>query len=302
VKIAVLMGGNSAEREVSLHSGEAVVEALQRSGTNVFACDYEGDIRNFLSKLAEADVVFMALHGGEGENGTVQGVLEEENIVYTGSGPDASALAMDKVASKKLMVENELPTPDWEFFTSCEDFEASGEKNRNYPLIVKPNGEGSTVGLTIVKSEAELLPAVQTAEKCDSGILLEEYILGRELTVGILGKEALPCIEILPLHDHYDYECKYTAGMSNYICPAEISAALASQLAQSSLAIHNLLGCRHYSRVDYRLSPEGSFFCLEVNTLPGLTDTSLVPKAAAVVEISFKDLVLKLCTMALHGR
>ena len=301
MKIAVLMGGNSAEREVSLHSGEAVVEALQGSGIDVFTCDYEGDIRNFLSKLSGADVVFMALHGGEGENGIVQGVLEEESIIYTGSGPDASVLAMDKVASKKVMIENDIPTPDWEFFTSCENFEASGEKNRNYPLIVKPNGEGSTVGLTIVKSEAELLPAVQIAEKCGSGILLEDYIPGRELTIGILGEEALPCIEILPLHDHYDYECKYTAGMSNYICPAEMSTVLASQLAQSSLDIHNLLGCRHYSRVDYRLSPEGSFFCLEVNTLPGLTDTSLVPKAAAVMETPFEDFVLKLCTMALHG-
>ena len=302
MKIAVLMGGNSAEREVSLHSGEAVVGALQRTGTDVFACDYEGDIRNYLANLVEADVVFMALHGGEGENGTVQRILEEESIVYTGSGPDASALAMDKLASKKLMVENELPTPGWDFFSSSEDFEAFGEKNRNYPLIVKPNGEGSTVGLTIVKSEAKLLPAVQTAEKCNSGILLEEYIPGRELTIGILGEETLPCIEILPSHDHYDYECKYTAGMSNYICPAEMPAALASQLAQSSLAIHNLLSCRHYSRVDFRLTPEDSFFCLEVNTLPGLTDTSLVPKAASIMGISFEDLVLKLCEMALHGK
>tara|TARA_Y100000590_G_scaffold365043_1_gene423713 strand:- start:2680 stop:3588 length:909 start_codon:yes stop_codon:yes gene_type:complete len=302
VKVAVLMGGNSAEREVSLHSGRAVVSALRSASVDVFDCIYDGDIRDYLTQLAKADVVFVALHGGEGENGEVQQVFDEEGLLYTGSGSEASALAMDKNASKQLMIENELPTPEWLFFEN-DDWANVGAKNDLvYPLVVKPNGEGSTVGLSIVRSAADLVPAIEKANECKSGIILEEYIPGRELTVGILGDEALPCVEIIPTHDHYDYECKYTSGMSNYICPAGLPAALASQLSQTSLAMHDILGCRHYSRADFRLSPENSFYFLEVNTLPGLTDTSLVPKAAEVLGISFKELIVKLCGMALNGR
>lgn len=301
VKVAVLMGGNSAEREVSLNSGKAVVEALRRTGTDVEEFSYEGDVREVLPSLADADVVFLALHGGDGENGAVQRILENEGIVYTGSDPDASALAMNKLESKRVMIENNLPTPPWEFYEDAESFQGSTSTDRQYPLIVKPNAEGSTVGLTLVTSEADLSPAVRLANQFGNGVLLEQYIPGRELTVGTLGDEALPSVEIIPSHDYYDYECKYTSGMSNYICPAETSAAIASKLAQTSLTIHAALGCRHYSRVDFRLSPENRFYCLEVNTLPGLTATSLVPKAAAAVGLSFEELVLKICRMALDG-
>ena len=229
-------------------------------------------------------------------------MFDAEGIVYTGSGPEASALAMDKNSSKLLMVENELPTPRWHFFENGDQADPDSGGDLGYPLVVKPNGEGSTVGLSIVRSETDLLPAIEKADGCGSGVILEQYIPGRELTVGILGgDEALPCIEIVPSHDHYDYECKYTSGMSHYVCPADLPAALASQLSQTSLAMHEILGCRHYSRIDFRLSPENSFYCLEVNTLPGLTDTSLVPKAAAEVGISFEQLIVKLCRMALNG-
>ena len=302
MKVAVLMGGNSAEREVSLHSGRAVVSVLRSTSVDVFDCVYDGNIRDYLTQLATADVVFMALHGGEGENGEVQQVFDEKGIIYTGSGPEASSLAMDKNTSKQLMVENELPTPEWLFFENDDWATIDSKGDFGYPLIVKPNGEGSTVGLSIVRSEADLIPAMEKANESKSGIILEEYIPGRELTVSILGDEALPCVEIIPSHDHYDFECKYTTGMSSYICPADLPAALASQLSKTSLAIHEIIGCRHYSRADFRLSPENSFYCLEVNTLPGLTDTSLVPKAAEVLGISFKELTLKLCRMALDDR
>ncbi|MEE2877043.1 MAG: D-alanine--D-alanine ligase [Candidatus Neomarinimicrobiota bacterium] len=302
MKVVVLMGGNSAEREVSLNSGNAVVSALRLTSADVSGCIYEDKIEDYLEELVGADVVFLALHGGEGENGEVQRILEREGIVYTGSGPDASAVAMDKNASKKLMIENELPTPAWCFFHNSEEYDLSFADELGYPMIVKPNREGSTVGLSIVHSEANLKSAIEEADSCGGGVILEEYIPGRELTVGILGNISLPCIEIIPSHDHYDYECKYTSGMSDYICPADLPAALASQLSQTSLTMHQIVGCRHYSRVDFRLSPENSFYCLEVNTLPGLTDTSLVPKAAAVLEMSFTELILKLCRMALDDK
>ncbi len=302
MKVAVLMGGNSSERLVSLKSGEAVVTTLKERDIDVYACIYDGNINDYIPRLKEFDVVFLALHGGEGENGKIQEIFEREQIIYTGSKPSASALAMDKSAGKSLMVENNIPTPAWRFFDNKNTFKSQKKNELSFPVVVKPNSEGSTVGLTIVKSPKELEKAVNKASSYDGGILFEEYIPGREFAIAILGNDALPCIEIIPSHDHYDYECKYQRGMSKYICPAELPEDLGSKLAQSALSFHKTLGCRHYSRTDFLFTEENQFFCLEINTLPGLTKTSLLPMAAKAVGISFGQLIQKLCRMAIDEK
>ncbi|MFL3050063.1 MAG: D-alanine--D-alanine ligase [Candidatus Neomarinimicrobiota bacterium] len=302
MKVAVLMGGNSSERLVSLKSGEAVVTTLKERDVDVYTCIYDGNINDYIPRLKTFDVVFLALHGGEGENGKIQEIFEREKIIYTGSKPSASALAMDKSAAKRLMIENNIPTPAWRFFDNKNTFKRQKKNELSFPVVVKPNSEGSTVGLTIVQSPKELEKAVNKASSFDGGILFEEYIPGREFAIAILGNDALPCIEIIPSHDHYDYECKYQGGMSKYICPAELPADLGSKLAQSALSFHKTLGCRHYSRTDFLLTEENRFFCLEINTLPGLTKTSLLPMAATAVGISFGQLIQKLCRMAIDEK
>ncbi|MBF89645.1 MAG: D-alanine--D-alanine ligase [Candidatus Marinimicrobia bacterium] len=304
MRVAVVMGGNSSERLISIKSGNAVVLALEKENIEVFSCIYKGNIKDYISKLKAFDVVFLALHGGEGENGKIQEILERENIVYTGSKPKPSALAMDKSMAKKIMVENNIPTPAWRFFEDEKIFRMCKDKKIefDFPFVVKPNSEGSTLGLTIVKSSRELDGAVDKASSCNNGLLFEEYIPGRELAIGVLGNKTLPCVEIIPSHDHYDFDCKYQEGMSKYICPAELSQGLANKLAQSALSVHEILGCSHYSRIDFRLTEKNSFFCLEINTLPGLTQTSLLPMAATAIGINFSQLIKKLCRMAIDGK
>jgi|TARA_B100000686_G_C16799894_1_gene985163 D-alanine-D-alanine ligase len=302
MKVAVLMGGNSSERLVSLKSGEAVIMALKERNIDVYTCIYDGNISDYIPRLKAFDVVFLALHGGEGENGKIQKILEREQIIYTGSKPSASALAMDKSVSKRFMIENNIPTPAWHFIDNKNILKRHKKIEFGFPVVVKPNSEGSTIGLSIVQYPKELEKAMKKASSSDGGILFEEFIPGRELAIAILGNDALPCIEIIPSHDHYDYECKYQGGMSKYICPAELPAELASKLAQSALLLHKALGCRHYSRTDFRLSQENNFFCLEINTLPGLTKTSLFPMAAKAFGISFGQLIQKICRMAIDEK
>lgn len=296
------MGGNSSEREISLETGATVLIACQKLGYNPIACPYQDSIYEVIPLLKEADIVFNALHGGEGEGGGVQKILDKENIKYTGSGPRSSKLVMNKHHSKSLMLENNLPTPPWLHIDTTKvngvDFI---DAKFGYPVVVKPNSEGSTIGVTIVKSSHELDRAMDLASEFGKYILVEKYIPGKEITVGILGELTLPIIEILPSHEMYDYNCKYTSGMSKYICPADLSSEITEKISEASLQIAKLLGCKHYCRVDFRLDNRDNFYCLEVNTLPGMTSTSLVPKAAKVAGISFEQLIQRILEFAIHG-
>jgi len=301
MKIAVLMGGNSSELDVSLTSGEAVTKALIQIGHSVVACPYENDITEVLYILKEADLVFNALHGGEGENGTVQQFLEDENILYTGSGPDASAMAMDKHLVKTLAKKKDILTPSWLHLELDKNDKVDfSEEKFSYPVVVKPNGDGSTIGFSIVEKSSDLDEALSFAAQFDSRVLVEEYVSGRELTVGILNDGALPIVEIKPSHNIYDYACKYTPGMSDYICPADLSEKLTEEIQEVSVQIYKLLGCRHYARVDFLLNSDDTFYFLEVNTLPGMTGTSLVPKAAKAVGMSFTDLIAKIVELSIN--
>ena len=287
-KIAVLMGGPSAEREVSLNTGNAILEALREKNYDVVGIDL--DPTQLVEQLREhkIEVVFNAIHGLYGEDGRLQGALELLGIPYTGSGVLASAMAMDKGISKRLFVSVDIPTPRYQLLLRQDgigeevldiilaEFEA--------PFVVKPSTQGSTIGLTIVQEPEELAEALQKAFSYDREVLVEEFIDGSELTVAIIGgqmPEALPVIEIVPYSGLYDYHSKYTKGATEYFVPARIDAETALLTQEVSLAAFKILGCSGVARVDVRLDPTNHPYVLEVNTIPGMTATSLVPKAAA---------------------
>jgi D-alanine-D-alanine ligase len=338
LKILVLMGGTSAERDVSLASGEAIVKALKEVGHQVLALDSakgqnllsdngkyipEGvkdkppDVKELerVSKqqaleaihsfdFSQVDVVFLALHGGQGEDGTIQALLDLTGKPYTGSGVLASALSMDKATSKKIFEHEGILTPDWFSVEESEPVTVSTvekiiEKSFGFPCVVKPNNQGSTVGLTVVEQKRTLAEALDCAREYSNHILIERYIAGRELTVGVLGDQPLPVVEIIPEHGIYDYECKYTHGKSNYVCPAEIPQEKAREIQAIGLKAFQALGCEGYARVDFRYGQDGRFYCLEVNTLPGMTSLSLVPMAAKAVGIDFPELVDRIAKLAL---
>jgi len=248
-----------------------------------------------LPVVREADVLFLSVHGGSGEGGTLQAVLDVIGVPYTGSGPLGSALAMDKDLSKRLFRAAGVPVPAW-FMTPVVPGDVTTALG--WPVIVKPSKGGSTVGLTLVKSAKGLDQAVALAERYDDEVMVEQFIPGREMTVGILGDVPLPVGEIIPKHELFDYECKYTPGMSEEIFPARLDARLARQLQELALAAHRALKLGGYSRVDFRLSPENDIFCLEANTLPGMTRTSLLPQAARAAGIEFPDLCERICRLA----
>lgn len=302
MKVAVLMGGNSSEREVSLDTGQAILEALRNIGWEAVSCPYKGDLQSVIPVLKSADVVFNALHGGEGENGGVQRILEENGIRYTGSGPEASSLAMDKRRTKLLLQQNFIPTPAW--FHLGADAKGRMDPDQagglNFPLVVKPNADGSTMGVSLVTKPGEFESAVRLAKEFGQEVIVEEYIPGREVTVVIVDHRALPIVEIIPSHELYDYACKYTRGMSRYVCPADLPGELTRDISSAAETTAELMDCRHYCRVDFRLNPEGEFFCLEVNSLPGFTSTSLVPRAAKAAGISFEELIRNIIDQALH--
>ncbi|MCK4656451.1 MAG: D-alanine--D-alanine ligase [candidate division Zixibacteria bacterium] len=334
MRVLVLMGGVSPERDVSLDSGAAIAGALEQTGHRVVALDTGAnaklpeshakavtsavrpeppDVRKLaeLDKqvtlrsvndvdLTEVDVVFVALHGGSGENGVIQALLELTGVPYTGSGVLASALAMDKDKSKKIFEREKIPTPQWMVIETktdgnYEDCLPDIVNTFAYPLVVKPSDGGSTIGLTIVKSKEELAPALRLAGELTDRIMVEEFIPGRELTVAVLGDKALPVVEIIPSHEYYDYECKYLPGMTEYVVPAEIDEQLTARLQELGLRAYRALGCAGYARVDFRSDSNGNPHCLEVNTLPGMTTTSLVPKAAKAAGITFELLVDTIC-------
>jgi D-alanine-D-alanine ligase len=254
----------------------------------------------------EFDCVFIALHGGIGENGTLQALLDLARVSYTGSGVTASALAMDKYRAKLLFDSVGIPIPRTVFFgneAAAVKFCCEVEPDQiQYPIIVKPNAEGSTVGLTLAKDHDALLTGVHKAAACDVNILIEEYIPGRELTVAILGNEVLPAVEIVPKSGLYDYQAKYTVGASEYLCPAKLPKQVEADIYEFAKLAYEVLGCEGYARVDFRMNPQNELYCLEVNTLPGMTATSLVPKAAKVAGISFEQLLERIVKLALMRR
>jgi len=295
-QIGVLMGGLSAEREVSLRSGEAVLQALKGLGYSAVAIDVGRDLPRQLQE-AGIEVAFIALHGRYGEDGTVQGLLELLAIPYTGSGVLASALAMDKLKTKQMLLFHELPTPGFKVIRRGEDRQRLLDACRHFPLVVKPAREGSTVGISIVRDLEELNVGLDTAFESDSVVLVEDYIAGRELTVGLIDNQALPIVEIIPKGGFYDYKAKYTVGGSRYLVPAELDAVLYERLQQVAVASAAALDCCGPARVDFMLR-EREFFCLEVNTIPGLTGTSLLPKAAAAAGLDFAQLVERILLSA----
>jgi len=299
-KIAVLMGGLSAEREISLKTGGAVLKALQKSGYRAEAIDAGRDLAAQLS-AAGAEVAFIALHGRFGEDGTVQGLLELQGIPYTGSGVLASSVAMDKVTTKKLLLYHELPTPGFEVLGPSDAAEALVERCRYFPLVVKPAREGSTLGITIVHNAAELAGGIDDARRFDDLVLIEDYIAGAEVTASVIDGEPLPLIQIVPKSGFYDYTSKYTAGQTEYLLPAPLEAALYERIQQTAVAACRVTGCCGAARVDFMVR-EREFFCLEVNTIPGMTETSLLPKAAAQAGITFSELVQRILEGAALGK
>lgn len=337
MKITVLLGGTSAERDVSLTSGQRILAALRAAGHDVAAVDPATGVldlgaamggvktappseqelavlraRGFIPSLLtlpevrQADVVFLALHGGHGEDGTLQAMLDMAGIRYTGSGHLGSALAMDKDLSKHLFRAAGVATADWLMAPRPDSTTGDGEAFRDVasdvlglPVVVKPSKQGSTVGLSVVKRLQDFDGAVAEAFRHDDEVMVERFVPGRELTVGILGGDALPVGEIFPKHEIYDYECKYTAGMAVEEFPARLDAAVAAELQEQARRAFAALKLRGCARIDFRLSPEGESSCLEANTLPGMTELSLIPQAAAAAGMDFTMLCERIVELAL---
>jgi len=303
--VAVLMGGTSAEREVSLNTGAQVAAALRECGHTVTEIDTADLGFIEILRAGEFDVVFICLHGRFGEDGTVQGLLELLGLRYVGSGVLASALAMDKVMSKHVFVAEGLLTPPSVVVRASGpvDLDAIvatlGEK-----LVVKPVSEGSSVGMSIVHEASELPAALERAFAHDAVVLVERFVAGVEVTVGVVGNDepvALPTLEIVPEHEFYDYESKYVPGMSRHIIPARVPAEIADECQRVALDVHRALGCRGISRSDTIVTDAGEVYLLEVNTIPGMTSTSLVPDAARAAGIEFPALCQRLVDLALEG-
>jgi D-alanine-D-alanine ligase len=302
-RIGVLMGGSSSEREISLKSGKAVYESLNQLGLKPVAIDIKTDNieENMrLIKSQKIDVAFIALHGRFGEDGQIQELLDNLKVPYTGSGVMASELAMDKIASRKIFQAYGLSVPKYKVedkFTYNTNWKIHNN-NLSFPLVVKPAAHGSSIGLSIVDKKEDLAKAVDSAFSFDAKIIIEEYIKGREVTVGILDEKALPVIEIIPKKRFFDYEAKYQVGMTDYVVPAKLEDEISKKIQDTGLSAHKLLGCFGCSRVDMILSQDNIPFVLEVNTIPGFTQTSLLPKAAKIVGIEFAQLCIKLIQLA----
>jgi D-alanine-D-alanine ligase len=334
MRVTVLTGGTSAERDVALASAVQVIGALRSGGHEVAVVDTargyippadeaallsgvvgtepppiaqlhaleRGLLLSGLANLAvvrDADVLFLALHGGRGEDGTIQTLLEMVGVPYTGSGRLGSAMAMDKDISKRLFRAAGVQTADWVMAPASR---SQVERDFGWPVVVKPSKQGSTVGLSVVKAGEDYEAAVALARQYDDEVMIERFVPGRELTVGVLEGRTLAVGEIIPRHEIFDYECKYTPGMSKEIFPAKLPASLAAECGRLSLLAHEALKLGGYSRVDFRLTPAGDLFCLEVNTLPGMTATSLLPQAARAVGIEFPELCQRICRAARRGR
>lgn len=333
MRIAVLYGGTNIERDVSIATAGQVIRALRTRGHDVVPFDtakgrltpaeeeallnarvavqppHWDDIpqEDMTSRLIEdpdglrsVDVVFLALHGGSGEDGTLQAILDGAGICYTGSGTLASSIAMDKDISKRLIRFAGIPTPDWLMMSSSSSADAD---TLGLPLVVKPNKEGSTMGLTVVKEDAQLASAIQVAFSYGDEVMLERFIPGREFVVGVLDGEPLAVGEIIPKNSEiFDYQSKYQVGGAIEIFPAEISSDDTRRMRQAAADVHSVLKLEAHSRVDFRMDADGGIWCLEANTLPGMTMTSLLPQSASAVGIDFSDLCERICLLALAKR
>jgi D-alanine-D-alanine ligase len=298
-KVGVLMGGSSAEREISLKSGNAVLAALLRQGVDAHGFD---PAERRLAELADSgfERVFLILHGRGGEDGTMQGALNLLGIPYTGSGVMASALGMDKWRSKMVWQAAGLPVPDYALLDETSDF-AAVEARLGLPLFVKPANEGSSVGISKVKIPGGLAEAYQAARRHDPLVLAERFMGGGEYTVAILGDQALPAIRIEPVNEFYDYEAKYFRDDTRYHCPCGLSAEREAAMQALAKQAFQVLGCRGWGRVDVLLDSDGNAYLLEINTAPGMTDHSLVPMAARQAGIDFDQLCLRVLEMARVG-
>ena len=297
-RVAVLLGGTSKEREISLRTGSAITQALKRRGYEVMEIDVASG-RELVASIDRdrPNVVVVALHGKLGEDGCVQGLLEMMRLPYTGGGVLASAVAMDKVVCNQLARSLGIPCPEAHLFdANVDDVESLGIPIP-LPVIVKPSREGSTINMTIVQKADDLAPALHQAAESDNKILVEQYIKGREVTVGILNGMALPTLEIAPKSGFYDYTSKYTKGKTEYIVPARIDDSCARRLQGWSEKIYRAIECEGTARADFVVTPDESAFFLEINTIPGMTELSLVPKAAAHMGLSFDEV----CERLLEG-
>ena len=292
--IAVVMGGNSAEREISIRSGSEVMRALHSLGYDARSLDFDERFLEGVRQL-KPDIVFIALHGPGGEDGHIQALLEYLSIPYTGSGLEASALSMDKHLTKKLLAAEGLPTPVWDLFDLTGGTLPLLPGSLDLPLVIKPRFEGSSAGVAIVRTHEAWTAAMLDASKSYAQILAEEYVEGREFTCAVLGEEALPIVEIVANRDgFYSYDAKYEPGGSTHVVPAAIDDDLAARLQMLALSAHRLLGLRDYSRSDFIVTPDNRPYLLEINSLPGLTPVSLVPDACAAIGITFEALIDRL--------
>jgi D-alanine-D-alanine ligase len=337
LRITVLLGGVSAERDVSLSSGLRIAAALRERGHDVICLDPADGVFTreteralvaagvgsappslealaglaspslspalaTLPEVLEADCVFLALHGGQGEDGTIQALLDMAGVTYTGSGHLASALAMDKHLTKVVLRAAGVQTADWIMAPADGELDAAEVgASLGWPVIVKPSKQGSTVGLSIVRAPEELAPAIAQAFRYDDEVMVERFVPGQELTVGILGDEVLPTIEIQPVKELYDYECKYTPGMASEFV-ADLDSGIQATLGDQARRAFTALKLGGYARIDFRLDPAGQPWCLEANTLPGMTPTSLIPQAAVAAGVLFPDLCERIVQLALSSQ
>jgi D-alanine-D-alanine ligase len=331
MRVAVLFGGTSEERDVSVASGAQVFRALRAKGNEVVAVDTargvlspreeerllasgvapapptEAELRALrlhaptalaeIPAVRDAEVAFLALHGGSGEDGTLQALLDLSGIAYTGSGLRGSANAMDKDTAKRLFRSVGVPTADWLMAPADE---AEVEAKLGLPVVVKPSKQGSTVGLAVVKRAADLQSAIDEAYRFDDEVMIERFVPGRELTVGVLADRPLAVGEIVSRSEIFDYQSKYQEGGAREIFPADLTEEQTREVQELGLRAHRVLKCQGYSRVDFRLDPDGHLWCLEVNTLPGMTAASLLPKSARAAGISFEDLCQTICELAVE--
>lgn len=289
-KIGVLMGGVSSEREISLKSGKAILDSLLRQGYKAYGIDVKEDLFDIL-KNTSIDIAFIALHGRWGEDGTVQGLLEMLKIPYTGSGVLASALCMDKTMMKYVLAGANIPTPSYKIYKRNEDIKFP------LPFVVKPASEGSTIGVSIVKKRDEIKDAIQYAFKYDRKILVEKFITGREITVGIIDDMVLPIVEVRPKKGFYDFESKYTPGMTEYIVPARLNRVIERKAYTIARKVYDLFGLSGCARIDM-LIDNGIPNVIDINTSPGMTETSLVPKAWGCLGKTFDELIEKILSCA----
>jgi D-alanine-D-alanine ligase len=292
------MGGTSAERDVSIQSGQCVMRALATLGHSAQSLDFDARFVDAIREIAP-DVVFNALHGPGGEDGTIQGILQWLGIPYTGSDIVSCALAMDKHLTKKLLAAEGLPTPAWDTFDLSGGTLPLLPGSLNLPLVVKPRSSGSSAGVSIVRTHEEWTKTMIGSAPRTTQILVEEYVAGREFSCGILGEEPLPIVEIIPADEFYSYDAKYKAGGARHLVPAPLDPDLAARLQMLALSVHRLVGLRDYSRTDFMVSREGRPYILEINALPGLTPQSLIPDEARAAGITFEALIERLVQSAL---